>query len=378
VNWSNLAFTHPWFGLCAFLPALLWLIQRYVFAIKKPAIVFSDLRLVSMPGTWKTRTIFMPNTLSLLAWLSLSFALMGPRLGYEETKVTTEGVGISMVLDVSSSMKENDMVIDNQQISRYDMVESIFKDFIRGNPDKKLKGRANDMISLTVFGSYVDDLCPLTLDHDFLLDLMRDKLNSVRKDIQTAIQAEQRQDRAYLEAMQQRSPIWASTAVYEGVSLGADILHQSAKSNKDGLQDYHLKSNILIVLTDGEDNANTVTCEEAINVAKEFGVKIYSIAIHGQPTQRDLAGLFLSRVAKPYDDSPLQQMAESTGGKFFRASNPESLAQIMQAIDSLEKSEISKQVSTDYAPWHRPWLLWGLILLLASTFLRHTIYRELP
>ena len=377
--WSNLTLAHPWLGLCIFLPLLLWLVHRYIFSFKRPALIFSDLRLVSMPGTWRTRSIFMPQLLMLLGWGCLCVALMGPRLGHEETKITTEGVGISMVLDVSSSMNENDMVTgDQRQISRYDMVESMFKEFIRGNAEKNFKGRSSDMISLTVFGSYVDDLCPLTLDHDFLLDLMKNKLDNVRKDIQAMMQAQQKQDRAYLEALQQRSPIWGSTALFEGVALGADILNQAKKSHSEGHNDYKLKSNILVVLTDGEDNANSVTLQEAIDVAKEFGVKIYSIAIHGHPTKRDIAGLFLAQVAKPYDDSPLQQMAEATGGQFFRATNPDSLTQIMQAIDKLEKSEISKQVSTDYAPWHRPWLLWGLIFCCCSIFLRHSIYRELP
>ena len=377
--WGNLTFAHPWLGLGILLPLAWWFLSSKVFSFKRPAIVFSDLRLISMPGTWRTRSIFMPSLLLILGWLCLCIALMGPRLGHEETKITTEGVGISMVLDVSSSMKENDMVTNDQrQISRYDMVEAIFKEFIRGNPEKNLKGRSSDMISLTVFGSYVDDLCPLTLDHNFLLDLMKNKLDYVRKDIEAAVQAQQKQDQAYMNALQQRSPIWASTAVYEGVAMGADILHQSQKSNAEGQNNYKIKSNIMVLLTDGEDNANTVTVQEAIEVAKEFGIKIYSIAIHGQPVRRDIAGLFVAAATKAYDDTPLQQMAEATGGQFFRATNPESLTQIMAAIDKLEKSEISKQVSTDYAPWHRPWLMWGLALCCCSLFIKHSLYRELP
>jgi Ca-activated chloride channel family protein len=372
--WSSVAFTRPWLGLIVLLP-ILWFLFRQKWSVKKSALLFSDLRLINFAGTWRTRTIFIPNALFFLAWCSLSFALMGPKLGHEETKVTTEGVALSMVIDVSASMKEEDMIMDNQQVSRYEMVERIFKDFVLGSKELGLPGRSNDMLSLVVFGSYVDDLCPLTLDHDFMLDLMTNKINTVRKDIQASQQAQQQGNRAYLEALNERGPIWASTAVYEGVALGADKLQQK-QSGEDG---YKIRSKAIILLTDGEDTAKSISVDDAISVAKEFGVKVYAIAIHGQENiQRDLAGFFVQQGAKKHDDGPLKKIAKETGGRFFQATNPESLVQVMSAIDELEKSEITHQISTDYAPWHRPWLLLGLTLLISATVFRHTLYRELP
>ena len=361
-------------GLIVLLP-ILWFFVRQKWGGKKSALIFSDLRLITFAGTWRTRTIFIPNALMFLAWCSFSFALMGPKLGHEETKVTTEGVALSMVIDVSSSMAEKDMIMDNQQVSRYEMVERIFKDFVLGSKELGLRGRSNDMLSLVVFGTYVDDLCPLTLDHDFMMDLMTNKINTVRKDIQAAQQAQQQGNRAYLEALNERGPIWGSTAVYEGVALGADKLQQK----QGGQGDYKIRSKAIILLTDGEDTAKSISVDDAISVAKEFGIKVYAIAIHGQENiQRDLAGFFIQQAAKKHNDGPLKKIAQETGGRFFQATNPESLVQVMTAIDEMEKSEITHQISTDYAPWHRPWLLAGFFLIMASTILRHTLYRELP
>jgi Ca-activated chloride channel family protein len=374
VSWASVAFTRPWMGLIVLIP-ILWFLFRQKWTGKKSALIFSDLRLINFVGTWRTHTIFLPSAIAFLAWCSLSFALMGPRLGHEETKVTTEGVALSMVIDVSASMAEEDMIMNNQQVSRYEMVDRIFKDFVLGSEELGLPGRSNDMLSLVVFGTYVDDLCPLTLDHDFMLDLMTNKINTVRKDIQASQQAQQQGNRAYLQALNERGPIWASTAVYEGVALGADKLQQK----QGGQGDYKIRSKAIILLTDGEDTAKSISVDDAISVAKEFGIKVYAIAIHGQKNlQKDLAGFFVQQATKEHNDGPLKKIAKETGGRFFQATNPQSLTQVMTAIDEMEKSEITHQISTDYAPWHRPWLLLGLILLMTSTVLRHSIYRELP
>ncbi|MBF0245754.1 MAG: VWA domain-containing protein [Planctomycetes bacterium] len=172
------------------------------------------------------------------------------------------------------------------------------------------------------------------------------------------------------------------TAVYDGGAKGAQILGQTdatlgASSQKtDG--NYSIKSKILIVFTDGEDNSSVVTALDAIKVAKEFGIKIYSIAFHGEEVQRDIFGTFLRSGAKGYDDTFLKMMAERTGGRFYQATDPDSLLRIYDEINQLEKTDISKQVSMEYSPAHRPWILAGLVLLLLSTLLSNTVFRVLP
>ncbi len=370
---SNLDFSRPWIAVLILLVPLAYWAKR-TFTGSSPAVIFSDLRLISSQGTWRTNTLFIPPLLLCLAWLSTVIALMGPRLGHEETKVTTEGIAISMVLDVSGSMTAEDMPFEGQKINRFEMVKNVFKDFVQGKEGNELEGRSNDMISLVAFGSYVDDLCPLTLDHDFLLDLMKNYIDAVQTDIVKSNGSRQH--------IQRTNPIWSSTAIYEGIAMGADMLHSSNENlneaQKKAQGNYAIKSKILILLSDGEDTGSTITLEDAIQVAQEFGVKVYSIAIHGRQLQQGIAGLIFSKGGKDYDDGPMKSIAKETGGKFFEATDPESLLNIYKTIDELERTKISRQVSMDYAPWHRPWVLASFIFFFLHVFFRETLYRELP
>lgn len=373
---SNLDFSRPWLGLLVLLIPLVWILSRRLGGTKA-AVIFSDLRLISSEGTWRTKTLFIPSLLYLAGWLCMIIALMGPRLGHEETKVTTEGIAISMVMDVSSSMSEKDMPLEGQVVNRYEMVKKVFKDFVQGRAESELKGRNNDMISLVVFGDYVDDLCPLTLDHDFLLDLMENFIDSVQTDITKTNEEYQRTGRQPTHA-----PIWGSTSIYEGIAMGADMLHspnQQLDAAKENAQSsYSIKSKILILLSDGEDTSSSITLEDSIEVAKEFGVKVYAIAIHGKELQQNIRGLIFKRGAREYDDSPMKKLAKETGGRFFKATDPDSLLKIYQTIDELETTEISRQISMDFAPWHRPWVLACFICFLLNKVLKETVYRELP
>ena len=379
---SNIDFSRPWLALLLLLIPIVWYLKKR-FTGPKAAVIFSDLRLLSMEGTWRTKTLFISPLFQLLGWVTLIIALMGPRLGHEETKVTTEGIAISMVMDVSSSMQAEDMPLDGQKINRYEMVKRVFKDFVQGRVNTELKGRNNDMISLVVFGQYVDDLCPLTLDHDFLLDLMENYVDAIQTDIvKTNKESQRMNQRAANDMLNRRNPIWMRTAIYEGVAMGADMLHssnQNLKAAKDQTQgNYRIKSKVLILLTDGEDNSSAITLEDAVEVAKEFGVKVYSIAIHGKQLQQGIAGLFFQRGGKAYDDTPMKTLAEETGGRFFQATDPDNLLNIYKTIDELERTEISRQISMDYAPWHRPWVMASFVLFILHVVLRETLYRELP
>lgn len=376
MSFAHLEFSRPWLGLLILLILLVWLLRKHLSGTKA-AVIFSDLRLISSEGTWRTRTLFLPDLIYFTGWLCMIIALMGPRLGHEETKVTTEGIAISMVMDVSSSMREKDMPLEGQVINRYEMVRKVFKDFVQGREESELKGRNNDMLSLVVFGSYVDDLCPLTLDHDFLLDLMENFIDSVQTDFVKTNEEFQRTGRQPSHA-----PIWASTCIYEGVAMGAEMLHSPKQqldvAKENAQSNYNIKSKVLILLTDGEDTGSEITIEDSIEVAKEFGVKVYAIAIHGKELQQNIRGLIFKRGSREYDDSPMKKLAKETGGRFFKATDPDSLLKIYQTIDELETTEISRQVSMDFAPWHRPWVLACFICLLLHKLLKESVYRELP
>jgi Ca-activated chloride channel family protein len=381
---SLLDSSRPWLALLIILPGALLLVKRFL-NFKKPALVYSDIRSIPSINSFRTSTLFIPKILFFIAWCLLVIALIGPREGHEESNITTQGIAISMVMDISGSMKEIDMPThDGKVISRYEMIQNVFTDFVRGNKESDLSGRNNDMISLTVFGKYVDDLCPLTLDHSFLLDMMNNTIEGVKADMANFenLQRQSNNNTRIQQMIQKKNPIWLGTAVFEGVALGADIVRQiddklkNAKTEESS--NYTIKSKIMIVLTDGEDNSSEIGAEEAIAVAKELGVKIYSIAVHGKPVKRDVLGFFMGGTGKEYDDAPLQKMAEETGGKFYKASDPDSLIKIYRDINKLEKSEISKQVTMEFSPTHRPWILAGLIFLMCGVILNSTYYRILP
>ena len=374
--------SRPWLGLLILLPPFLYLLKQLI-RLKPSALVFSDIRSIPDKTTFRTATLFIPKVIFYIAWCILVIALMGPRQGHKESKITTQGIAISMVMDISGSMQEVDMPTeDGKVISRYDMIQSVFTDFVKGNKEKNLMGRSSDMIALTVFGKYVDDLCPLTLDHSFLIDMMNNTVDGVQADIVNInnLKNTNHTNQQINKMVEKKNPIWLGTSLFDGVIIGADVARKvdEVVNNPKAKSNYTIKSKIMIVLTDGEDNMSEVDEDEAIKAAKELNVKIYSIAVHGKPVQRDVMGVFVTRANKRYNDAPLQNLAEETGGKFFRASDPASLIKIYEQIDELEKSEISKQAIMEYTPVHRNWLITGLCTLLFGLLLHVSYYRVLP
>lgn len=373
MSWLDaLQFSQRWCGLLTGLPLLLWLWRSWRPGTR-PAVVFSRLSWLSAGSSWKTATLWVPKALVVMAWGVLCVAMMGPRLGHKETKVTTEGIAIAMVLDTSGSMIEGTLAFGAESATRLEMSERMFKDFVRGNRDLGLKGRANDMIGLVTFNRFVQEQCPLTLDHDFLMDLVQDATSTVSREHERLQQARSQQE--------VNNSGLAGTALYEGMALGADMLNKSEQSLKEALRrgegQYSIASKVLIVLTDGEDNASQINHEDAIRIAKEFDVRIYTIAVLGQRVQTDIFGRRLQSQAS-FDDTRLRVMAEKTGGQSFRAEDAEGLARIYTEIDALEKTRIDQQVSMEYEPFHQPFVLAGLLLLAMALLLRESVYRVIP
>ncbi len=367
------SFSRPWCAALLALPLLYFFAQRYLLGLP-PALLFSNARLIVPAVSWRTSTRWIPNLLLTLAWMVFSVAMMGPRIGRVETEVSSEGVAINMVVDGSGSMVTPDMPDGDRLISRIEMAQSVFHDFLRGNEKRGLPGRKNDMVGLVSFDRFVQELCPLTLDHAFLADLM--------KDFSAGVLAENERLQSVADpALQGRSSL-NGTAVYDGALMASDLLRKTEKSLANAVKqskgNYTIRSKILILLTDGEDNASHISEENAAKAIREAGVKVYAIAVHGRPVQRDVFGMRIVQGGEEYDDSPLRALAETTGGRFYRADDPESLARICQAIDRLEKSEFARQVTTEYDPVHRPWIMAGLLLLAAGQFLAQTLYRVLP
>jgi Ca-activated chloride channel homolog len=334
-----MTFAHPYFLLLLLLlPLLAWLKGRRG---SPPAFLYSSVRLVE--GLTRVRRSRVGAFLTALRWLVLALfiiALAQPRFMRSQTTVKASGIDIMVALDMSGSMISEDFVVTGRRVNRFNTARSVLKGFIDQRPD--------DRIGLVVFASRAYIATPLTLDHDFL----EENLN--RLDIGT-INAN-------------------STAIGDALSTAINQLRE-IKS----------KSKIVIVMTDGQNNAGNVDPLTAAQAAQALGMKVYTIGVG----KRGMAPMPVGR--SPFtgemvyqnqpvdiDEDTLQKIAQLTGGQYYRADNAERFQQIYAEINKLEKTEEVINKFTQYTELF-PWVVsCGLVLLLLEITLGQTVFRKLP
>jgi Ca-activated chloride channel family protein len=332
-----MTFLHPWFlSLLLLLPLLAWLKGRRG---QPPAFLYSSVQLVR--AVLNVTRSSSGGLLTALRWLALALfivALAQPRLLRSETRISASGVDIVVALDMSGSMASEDFEVGNGRVSRLEMAKTVLKKFI----DK----RPNDRIGLVVFASQAYIAAPPTLDHDFLLQQI-DRLELGRIDPnQTAI----------------------------GSALVAAV---------NRLRELKSKSRIVILMTDGENNAGKIAPLTAAEAARALGVRVYTIGVGMQgkaPMPVFFGGRKVGYQWEPVDidEDTLTKIAAATGAKYYRADNAEKFQAIYAEIDGLEKSEAQIKKFTQFRELF-PWLISpGLGLLLVEVALRHTLLRRLP
>ncbi|MFQ5590007.1 MAG: VWA domain-containing protein [Phycisphaerae bacterium] len=360
----------PFFGwLCVlFLPLipLVWI--RALPTPKRPAVRFSSIELLRQLGTtWAMRTRFIIPLLRSLAIAALIIALARPQSGgaYRDT---SEGIAIQMVLDVSGSMAEKDFVIDGHRARRLDAVKKVFEDFVMGRGS--LRGRDNDLIGMTTFAMYADTPCPLTLDHGSLRDLLE------ATEIPGWVDG--RQVREELEA--------GNTSLGDAIVLATDVLRRAGEQAIAGVPGAEAaKSRVMILLTDGADNPPDFAKRtapdpvEAAKIAASLGIKIYTIGAVGSESvsRRTPFGLFSAPRAQ-VDEPTLKEIANVTGGKYFRATDTRSLVAVYDEIDQLERHSTGERTFRDNVYACKVAVMGGLALLLVELLLINTRYRKLP
>jgi Ca-activated chloride channel homolog len=332
-----MTFAHPWLLLLLLLlPLLAWLKGKRG---RPPAFVYSSVQLVrSVLNVTRSRS---GGFLTALRWLALALliiALAQPRLTKSETKVSASGIDIAVAIDLSGSMASEDFETGDGRLSRIDMAKAVLKKFIDKRPD--------DRIGLVAFATQAYIAAPLTLDHDFLQqNLERLELNSING---------------------------SQTAIGSGLSTAINRLRE-LKS----------KSKIVILMTDGQNNAGKIAPLTAAEAAKSLGVKVYTIGIgmRGQAPMpgRDMFGRKVYQMmAVDIDEDTLTKIADQTGGKYYRADNAQNFQKIYAEIDKLEKSEAQIKKYTQFQELF-PWFLNpGLGLVLIEIVLRNTLLRRLP
>lgn len=332
-----MVFAHPWLLLLLLLlPLAAWLKGRRGLP---PAFVYSSVKLVAgLSGAKRSRA---GAILAALRWLALAVLMVGlaqPRLTQSTTEVKASGVDIVVALDMSGSMISEDFVVKGQRVNRFDMARSVLSGFI----DK----RPNDRIGLVVFATKAYVATPLTLDHDFLHENL---------------------DRLQIGTINDNA-----TAIGDGLATAVNQL-----------RNLKAKSKIVILMTDGQNNSGELAPLVAANAAAAVGVKVYTVGIgmRGQapmPTTDMFGRKVYQWVPVDIDENTLQQIAEKTGGKYYRADNAEKFRQIYAEIDKLEKTEATINKYTQFTELF-PWFAWsGLGLLLVELALGQTVFRRLP
>jgi len=343
------------FLLLLILPVLIYF---NFFRTRRGSIRFSSVgNAAKATKSFRQKFIRLPDIIRIAALILLITALARPQTGREQIREVSRGVAIEMVVDRSSSMGA-EQEYRGKNLNRLEVVKKVFEDFVMGGSDD-LDGRPNDLIGMIVFARYPDTICPLTLAHGALPAFLKNvNLVTTREE--------------------------DGTAIGDAVALAAARLKKAEdtlRDEKDTAGKYEIKSKVIVLLSDGENNAGKRSPLEAAELAKEWGIKIYAIAIGGGEAVTSIQtpfGTYKVPSRQRVDTSTLREIAQKTGGFFREADNTESLIDIYKEIDSMEKSEIESIRFVDY----RESFLWlalsGFLLIICEVILRNTVFRRIP
>jgi len=327
---TNLHFASPWWFLALLVVPLLVYWQYYGKKISDSTLMMSNLNGIGLSRGWKEKVYPYLPVLKIISIVLFIIALARPQLSLKEEKVKAEGIDIMMVIDLSSSMLSKDFDPDRLEVSKL-----VAKEFV--------EKRVHDRIGLVVFSGESFTQCPLTTDHNILLDFLG------------SLEVGMLQD---------------GTAIGMGLATAVNRL-----------KDSDAKSKIIILLTDGVNNAGYINPSTAAEIAREYDVKVYTIAVGtmGQalsPINRRSDGQYMYAMAKvEIDVALLESIAKMTDGKYFRAIDRASLENIYAEIDRLEKTEIEVNVFKRYKDEFRFFLYIGIFMFLMWWVLTQTVFR---
>lgn len=338
----------PWM-LLFLLPVLKLVIDHFRKSVQ-PGLTFSTL--ASFRKVEKTtRQRFMPLLfwLQVLALLLLIFAATKPQVRDMTKGIPKEGIAIEMVVDISSSM-DISMPFEDTTMSRMEVTKKVVEQFA--------KERTNDLLGLITFARYADTICPLTLSHDSLHYFIQD------------LQIESR-------------PNEDGTAFGDAVTLAAARLKTAEErySQDDQNAGYEIKSKVIILLTDGNNNCGRHLPMEGAALAEHWGIRLHTIAITDPPEMKTIQtpeGPVEIEEEPLVQERILQKMAETTGGIYRRATDEASLSDVYAEINAMETSEIESQRYNTFKDIFQPFATTGVFFLIAHVVLTTTWLRRIP
>lgn len=332
LDWFNdITFSQPYqFILLGLVPILIfWYITGY--KKKQATVMVSSTAPFSSLSTWKTGLLHLPFALRMLALICLIVALARPQKRNDEQMVAGEGVDIILTMDVSGSMLAQDLTPN-----RMEAAKSVASSFVDSRP--------TDRIGLVIFSGESFTLTPITTDKNVL----KSQISNIRSGL-----------------------LEDGTAIGSGLATSVDRLRSS-----------NSKSKVVILMTDGENNGGMIDPNTAKEIAKSIGVRVYTIGVGTEgyapvPVQT-LGGIVMQREKVNIDERLLKQIAEETGGKYFRAKDNEGLTNIYAEIDKLEKSKIEVTSLHRYTEKFWPFAIAAAVLIFLELFLRLTSFRKFP
>ena len=328
---ENIEFANPkllWLLLLVPL-AIIWYILRH--KKQEAAVTFSDLKgMVKLPKTAKGIMRHLLFALKMAALALLIVAIARPQSSSTNSTSNIEGIDIVMAMDVSGSMLARDLKPD-----RLTAAKNVASDFVKDRP--------GDRMGLVIFSGETFTQVPLTTDHGVMLNMLAEMKNGLIDD---------------------------GTAIGDGLATAISRLKDSEAVSK-----------VVILLTDGMNNAGSVDPYTAAEIAKLYGIRVYTIGVGTYGTApypvQTMFGTQMQQMKVEIDEKLLSAIANSTGGKYFRANNNKKLDEIYQEIDKLERSKIEV---TEFRRLHEefyPLVAWAIALLLIEFLLRKTIFRTL-
>lgn len=321
--------------LLLIIPYTVWYLMNY--RKSTPSLkISSTVSFLRTKKTWRVYLIHVPFILIIVAYASMVFALARPQISNSWSNTDIEGIDIMLCMDVSTSMLAEDLKPNRVKAARDVAVEFI-------------NGRENDNIGLTVFAGEAYTQCPMTTDHAALLNL----LNGIDCEM-------------VMHGM-----------LEDGTAIGMGIANAVTR-----LKDSKAKSKVIILLTDGTNNRGDISPGTAADIAKSFGIRIYTVAVGTNgtaPYPMIVAG------RKEYVNYPveidteiLSLIAEKTDGKTYRATNTDKLHEVYSEIDQLERTKMNiRKYSKRYDIYHM-FAFVSLLALALAIFLRATVLKRIP
>lgn len=327
---QNITFQQPlFFGLFLLLPALTYLYRKNS-GRGGAAIRVSTINIKGL-GSIKASTRHIPFIFRMLALSCIIFALARPQTRNDDQHAEGEGIDIVLCIDVSGSMTARDF-----HPNRLEAAKSVAMDFVQRRP--------TDRIGLVIFSGESFTLCPITTDHAILLSAIRGIRNGLLED---------------------------GTAIGSGLSTSVDRLRESKSPSK-----------VVLLLTDGINNGGLIDPNTAKEIAKTFGIKVYTIGVGSdgyapQPVNTPM-GVVIQNEKVNIDEKLMTSIAVETGGRYFRAKDNQGLNDIYATIDQLEKTKVEIIKTIRYKEKYFPFAWAAFAFLLLELILRYTLYRKFP